>query len=109
MTDMTITLDFDRCNSKDPGIKYGFTTELLTIAANNPELLYDHFKHFRKMLKSDNNIIKWTGIDIIGYLSALDNDKKTDKKIKDLIGLLHGGKLITCNHSIFALGLIAKN
>lgn len=61
------------------------------------------------MLKSDNNIFKWTAIDIIGYLSTVDKDNKTDKKINDLIGLLHGGKLITCNHAIFALGLIAQN
>ena len=27
----------------------------------------------------------------------------------DLIKFLHGGVLITCNHSIFALGLISKN
>jgi hypothetical protein len=109
MTDMVMTLDFDQLSSKDPKIKYGFTKELLNIAANNPELLYDHFEHFQKMLSSDNNIIKWTAIDIIGYLSAVDVDNKTDNKISDLIGFLHEGKLITCNHAIFALGLIAQN
>lgn len=109
MTNTDITLDFDRLSSNDPGIKYGFTKELLNIAANNPESLYAHFEHFPKMLKSDNYIIKWTAIDIIGYLSAVDVDNKTDNKINDLIGFLHGGKLITCNHAIFALGLIAKS
>jgi hypothetical protein len=109
MTDMVMTLDFDQLYSKDPRVKYGFTKELLNIAANNPELLYNHFEHFQKMLNSDNNIIKWTAIDIIGYLSVVDVDNKTDNKISDLIILLHGGKLITCNHAIFALGLIAQN
>jgi hypothetical protein len=109
MTDMVMTLDFDQLTSKDPRIKYGFTKELLNIAANNPELLYDHFEHFQKMLRSENNIIKWTAIDIIGYLSAVDVDNKIDNKINDLIRFLHGGKLITCNHAIFALGNIAKS
>ena len=109
MTDMVMTLDFDQLTSKDPRIKYGFTKELLNIAANNPELLYDHFEHFQKMLRSENNIIKWTAIDIIGYLSAVDVDNKIDNKINDLIRFFHGGKLITCNHAIFALGLIAKS
>jgi hypothetical protein len=106
---MVMTLDFDQLYSKDPRVKYGFTKELLNIAANNPEFLYDHFEHFRKMLRSDNNIIKWTAIDIIGYLSTLDYDIKTDSKINELIKLLHDGKLITCNHAIFALGLIAQS
>jgi len=106
---MVMTLDFDQLTSKDPGVKYGFTKGLLNIAGNNPELLYDHFEHFRRMLRSDNNIIKWTAIDIIGYLSAVDVDNKTDYEINDLIKLLHCGKLITCNHAIFALGLIAQS
>ena len=104
---MDMTLDFDRLYSKDPGVKYGFTKELLNIASNNPESLYNHFDHFREMLRSDNNIIKWTAIDIIGYLSAVGVDNKTDNKINNLIKLLHDGKLITCNHAIFAPGLIA--
>lgn len=106
---MKINLDFERLNSKNPKIKYGFTKELLKIAAINPEMLYDYFDHWTEMLLSDNNIIKWTAIDIIGYLSSVDDDNKTDEKISDLFGFLHSGKLITCNHAIFALGLIAQN
>jgi len=106
---MKINLDFERLNSKNPKIKYGFTKELLKIAAINPEKLYDYFDQWNEMLLSDNNIIKWTAIDIIGYISSVDDDNKTDEKISDLFGFLHSGKLITCNHAIFALGLIAQN
>ena len=106
---MTLNLDFERLNSKDPKIKYGFTKELLLIGAINPGMLYDHFDHWNEMLSSDNNIFKWTAIDIIGYLSSVDKANKTDEKINDLIGFLHSGQLITCNHAIFALGLIAQN
>ncbi len=102
-------LDFNKLNSKDPKVKYSFTKELLKTGAGNPELLYDHFDHWTEMLKSSNNIFRWTAIDIIGYLSAVDRENKTDKLINDLLGFLHGGNLITCNHAIFALGLIAKN
>ncbi|MFN5849165.1 MAG: hypothetical protein ACK43K_11790 [Chitinophagales bacterium] len=106
---MTVNLDFDKLNSKYPKIKYGFTKELIQIGANHPEILYDHFDQWEKMLKSDNNIFKWTAIDIIGYLSAIDRNDKVDKDVDELIALLHDGKLITCNHAIFALGRIAKN
>jgi hypothetical protein len=106
---MTIKLDFEKLNSKDPKVKYGFTKELLEIAAINPGMLYDHFEQWNKMMLSDYDIYKWTAIDIIGYLSAVDVNNKTDEKIKDLIDFIHSGNLIACNHAIFALGLIAQN
>ena len=106
---MITSSDFEKLNSKDPKIKYGFTKELIKTGAESPALLYGLFNHLTPLLKNQNNIIKWTGIDLIGYLSAIDRDKKTDKYIPALIKFLHEGRLITCNHSIFALGLIAKN
>lgn len=105
----TKILNLDKLNSKDPKVKYGFAKELLRIGADSPELLYDYFNYWTKMMTSDFNILKWTAIDIIGYLSYVDKDNKTDKVIKNLIDLLHSGHLITCNHAIFALGFIAKN
>jgi len=105
---MTITISFDKLNSKDPKVKYGYAKELLKIGATNPELLYDHFDDWSKMMTSSNNVLKWTGIDIIGYLSTIDKDNRTDSIIEVLIDLLHGGHLITCNHAIFALGKIAE-
>ncbi|NOY36549.1 MAG: hypothetical protein GXO83_03145 [Chlorobi bacterium] len=105
----TKPLDLDKLKSKDPKVKYGFAKELLKTGADNPGLLYDNFDDWIKMMTGDNNVLKWTAIDIIGYLSAVDKDNKTDGKIKDIIELLHGGNLITSNHAVFALGLIAKN
>jgi hypothetical protein len=102
-------LNFDNLSSKDPKIRYGCTKELLNIGKDKPAILYNYFDRFEKMLKSENNIFKWTAIDLIGYLSSVDNENKTDKKIPDLIKLLHCGQLITCNHAIFAIGLIAQN
>ena len=101
--------DLEKLNSKDPGIKYGFVKELLKTGADSPELLYEHFEYWTELIKSKNIILKWTAIDIMGYISSVDRDNKTDKQIKNLIDLLHCGQLITCNHAIFALGRIAKN
>jgi hypothetical protein len=102
-------MDFDKLDSRDPKVKYGFTKALLKTGAETPGLLYDHFDQWTRMLNSDNNIFRWTAIDIIGYLSSVDKEDKTDKLINNLIAFLHCGNLITCNHAIFALGLIAKN
>jgi hypothetical protein len=105
----TMTLDLDKLNSKDPKVKYGFAKQLLKLGKDTPSLLYDYFDYWVEMMKSDNNILKWTAIDLIGYLSAVDRENKAEQKIKSLLGMLHGGHLITSNHAIFALGLIAKN
>jgi len=101
--------DLNKLNSKDPKVKYGFAKELLKIGAESPGQLYAYFDYWRDLLSGTNNILRWTAIDIIGYLSAVDKENKTDGEIENLIGLLHGGHLITSNHAVFALGLIAKN
>lgn len=106
---MITKTDLDKLNSKDPKIKYGFAKELLKIAKENPEQLYEYFDYWVELMRSDNNILKWTAIDLIGHLSAVDKDNRIDSLIPDLLKHLHGGILITCNHSIFALGLIYQN
>jgi len=106
---MITKADLDKLNSKDPKIKYGFAKELLKISSENPEQLYEYFDYWAKLMTSDNNILKWTAIDLIGYLAAVDKDNRIDSLIPDLLKHLHGGVLITSNHSIFALGLIYQN
>jgi len=102
-------LELEKLNSTNPKIKYGFVKELLKTGAEKPGLLYEHFDYLIKLLDDKNNILKWTAIDIIGYLSSVDKENKVEKKIPKLLKLLHGGRLITSAHAIFALGLISQN
>jgi len=102
-------LDLEQLHSKDPKIKYGFAKELLRMGAQSPEKLYNYLDYWVNLLQSENQILKWTAIDILGYLSAVDKKNRVDAVIEDLIDFLHAGHLITCNHAIFALGLIAQN
>ncbi|MBL0237754.1 MAG: hypothetical protein IPQ02_14350 [Saprospiraceae bacterium] len=106
---MTSRFDFNKLKSIDPKIKYGFAKELLKIGAESPQQLYTHFDYLLTLLDEKNNILKWTGIDLMGYLSSIDQGNKIDGCIQPLIKLLHGGHLINCNHATFALGLIAQN
>jgi hypothetical protein len=100
---------FNKLTSTDPKTKFGFTKELLQLAKESPETLYSNFNDVASLLRNENNIIKWTGIDLIGCLSAVDKDSKVDKLIPALVTLLHEGHLITTNHCIFSLGLIAQS
>lgn len=104
-----MVLDLSKLQDRDPLIKYGFSKELLQVAADNPALLYTYFDDWVALLNVPNNILKWTAIDILGRLSAVDSENRIDKVLGKLIVLLHGGHLITTNHAVFALGLIARN
>lgn len=106
---MKLTLeDLKKLDAKDPKVKYGFAKELIQIGISSPELLYPFIDNWIDMLHNHNSILRWTAVDILGYLSAVDTESKIDPIISLLFQMLHGGNLINCNHASFALGLIAK-
>lgn len=72
---MTSTFDFKKLTSSDPKTKYGFAKELLKIGVENPLQLYKHLDILITLLDEKNNILKWTGIDLMGYLSSVDQKK----------------------------------
>ncbi len=94
-------------SSPNPRVKYHRAKILLAVAKKNPRRLYVHLPFFAELLENENNILKWTGIDVIGSLSGIDSKNHVDKLIEKLEGFLQGGKLIATNHAIAALGQIA--
>lgn len=104
------TINFEKLHVDDPKVKYGEIKELLKTASTSPEELYSYFNEWIKLTDDSNNIVKWAGIDIIGYLAPVDVDNKIDDVVlQRLMNLFHDTKVITCNHAIFALGLVAEN
>lgn len=103
------TYDFDKLKSSDPKIKYGYSKQLVLESEENPQSLYPYFDFFVEMMNNPNTILGWNAIDIIGNLSAVDKDNKISDVANILINKLHGGNLITCNHAISALAVIAHN
>lgn len=104
-----ITIDLEKLQSPDPKVKYGFSKEVLQIAGETPKLLYPYVEQWASLLQEENQILKWTGIDILGHLSSVDTNDKIDPLITNLIDLLHGGHLITISHAISSLSMIAEN
>ncbi len=103
------TFDLKKLESPDPKVKYGFSKELLQIAGETPKLLYPYVEQWASLIREENQILKWTAIDILGHLSSIDTDDRIDPLIEDLIELLYGGHLITISHAISSLSMIAKN
>jgi HEAT repeat protein len=95
-------LSSDRANVKYPAAK-----KLIAIAEKNPRRLYPYLNQLVQLLKSENNILRWMAIDIVGYVSCLDKERRADESVRSLIDFLQAGKLIAANHAIDALSHIA--
>ncbi len=102
-----VTIDIASLHSADPKVKYAFAKELLQVVVSQPEQLHPQISEIAGLLNNKNNILQWTGIDLIGYLSAVDIENKMGDLIPVLKRKFREGKLITTNHTIFALSLIA--
>jgi hypothetical protein len=93
--------------SKDPQVKYGCSRNILALAKADPAALYPQREAFIGLLDSDNRILRWTGITVIGALSRVDRSANIDAWVDRLIGFLDTGNLITANNAIAALSNIA--
>ena len=93
--------------SEKARIKYACARKLITFARENPVELYPDLGFFVQLLDSDNKIIRWTAIDVIGALARADNGRKIDNILDRIIGLLNTGNMITANHAAAALSDIA--
>jgi hypothetical protein len=63
--------------SKTAKIKYASTKKAIVISKENPGELYPDFDFFIKLLNSENQIIKWTAIQVIGNLSKVIINRAT--------------------------------
>ena len=102
-------LDLSDFSSDKAKIKYFCANQAVVLSQSCPEDLYPDFNFFTKLLESDNNILKWTAIKVIGNLSKVDNKKKAEKILPSLITLLFGKSMITAANTIGALTEIAIN
>lgn len=102
-------LDFKLLDAEDPRVKYGFVKVLLEVAAQSPELLYPEYHRWHRLLHGDNEVLRWTAIDIMGKLAAVDRYNLLDAELPDLIGMLHQGHLVTTAHIVKTLESIAHH
>lgn len=99
---------FEQLSSPDIKVKYAFTKELLKLGKERPQELYPYLSQILTLLESDNNIIKWVGIDLLGLLIPVDKDHRIRHQLPQLYQKLNTGKMITANHAIGTLFEIAK-
>lgn len=93
--------------SKKAPVKFGCGKVLRILSKKHPEALYPHINVFIKLLDSDNNIMKWEGIHVIGNLARVDKAKKIDAILPRYLKPIEGPVLITAANVIGGAGRIA--
>jgi hypothetical protein len=91
-----------------PEIKYGSLKALRAISEQQPALLYPEFDRFVALLDSENIILKWGAIIIIGNLAAVDSDDKIGRILDRYLEPISGPVMITAANTIGGAGKIAR-
>lgn len=100
--------DLSKLDSDNPDVKYGEQKKILHLSETNPEALYPDFDYFVKLLGSPNNILKWTGILVLGNLAHVDTKNKIEPVLPSVIAELNTGKMITAGNAIHSLVAISQ-
>ncbi len=99
---------FNGISSENTRTRFKSAKILRIISEENPEMLYSKFDFFINLLDSENKILKWIAIDVIGNLSLVDTENKFDKIFNKFYGLLADESMITAGHVIDSSGKIAR-
>jgi hypothetical protein len=99
---------FDGISSKLPRVKFGCSKTLLLLSEKNPELLSEKIDGIIRLIESENRILKWSAIAILGNLAPIDKQGRIKGQLRKLCSFLSGGELITANHAMMSLGKIAR-
>ena len=99
---------FNGISSKNSRIKFKSAKILRVISEKNPEILYSKMDFFINLLDSENKILKWNAIDVIGNLTSIDSKNKFDKIFKKYYSFLSTESMITIAHVVDNSGKIAK-
>ena len=99
---------FNGISSENPRIKFKSAKILRVVSEKNPEILYSRIDFFVNLLDSENRILKWTTIDVIGNLTSIDSKNKFDKIFKKYYSFLSADSMITIGHVVDNSGKIAK-
>jgi hypothetical protein len=99
---------FQGTSSKLPRVKFGCSKALMILSMKRPDLLYGKVEEVVALLDSENRILKWNAIAMLGNLAPVDREGRIPGLLKRLFGFLSSGELITANNAIAALGKIGR-
>ena len=93
-------------SSQDP-IRYNCFKVILLISEEHPEILYQHWTLFAKMLGSDNSYFKNIAVQVIANLTKIDTENRFEKLFDKYFGELNSEKTMVAGHAAGNAGKIA--
>jgi hypothetical protein len=69
---------FEGLKAKPPRVKYGCAKVLRHVSEESPATLYPFFHRFVSLCQSENKIMQWTGIIVIGNIAVIDTDSRIE-------------------------------
>jgi hypothetical protein len=93
--------------AEKPRTKYGCLKVLRRISEDQPGLLYPEFDRFVELMESENKILSWGAIQILGNLAVVDNLNKSETILGRYLEPLAGPLMITAANCIRGAGRIA--
>jgi hypothetical protein len=99
---------FNGISSENSRVKFKSAKILRVISEKNPEILYPKMDFFINLLDSENKILKWNAMDVIGNLTSIDLKNKFDEIFKKYYSFLSAEGMITVAHVVDNSGKIAK-
>jgi hypothetical protein len=111
LTNPSVLRDILKCaGSEKKRIKNASAKCLREISRIAPEKLYSNFDYFVRLINSDDNILKWNAVYILGDLTDVDKGNKFNLKVlEQYLGLLYDKSMITAANTFRTLGKIALN
>ena len=99
---------FNGIYSKNPRVRFTSAKTLRIISEKNPKMLYSRMDFFTNLLDSENKILKWIAIDVIGNLTYVDLKNKFAKIFEKYYSLLSAESMITIGHVVDNSAKIAR-
>jgi len=88
-------------------VRFGSAKVLKIVSERGPEVLYPEIGFFIDLLDTDNQIIRWNAILMIGNLAAVDSKRKIDKILDRYLDPIPGPELITAANTVRGAAAIA--
>jgi hypothetical protein len=94
--------------ARTPNVKYGCEKVLRRVSDSRPDLVIPHFDAFVKLLRSDNNFLKWGAIITLANLAPADRDRRLDQIFAQYFAPVTGPELVTAANTIASAPKIAR-
>ena len=98
----------DALESEKARVKFGALKALRLLSEREPELIYPHFDFFVGLLRSENSILRWNAMLILGDLAQVDHGGRMERIIDNYLEPISGPHLIDAANTMRGAAVIAK-